>query len=148
MEQPHPFGNCKKDEVCLLEKRLYGLRQSRREWNLILDKLLKSEGIRRSKGDPRVYVSKEKKLIVEVYVDDFLITAEEEEEIADIKSQLGQKVDAKGMGEALTLEASTKEERATTEREKTCRASTDKQLVPCFTLSEERDQTWLLPPLT
>lgn len=44
-----------------------------------MDKLLKLQGMTRSKADPCVYVSKEKKLIVGVYVDDLLIIAEEEE---------------------------------------------------------------------
>ncbi|KAM7297533.1 uncharacterized protein ISCGN_022684 [Ixodes scapularis] len=78
MKQPQPFGDCKKDEVCLLKKSLYGLRRSGREWNLTLDKLLKWQGMTRLKADPCIYVSKEKKLIVGVYVDDLLIIAEEE----------------------------------------------------------------------
>ncbi|KAL1433346.1 hypothetical protein MTO96_012641 [Rhipicephalus appendiculatus] len=99
MEQPQPFGDHEKDEVCLLKKSLYGLRQSGREWNFTLDKLLKSEGMARSKADPCVYISK-KKLIVGVYVDDLLIIAEDEKEIANFKSRLGEKFHAKELGEA------------------------------------------------
>ncbi|KAL1482273.1 hypothetical protein MTO96_014811 [Rhipicephalus appendiculatus] len=53
----------------------------------------------RSKADPCVYISK-KKLIVGVYVDDLLIIAETEKEIANLKSRLGEKFDAKDLGEA------------------------------------------------
>ncbi|KAL1483366.1 hypothetical protein MTO96_033252 [Rhipicephalus appendiculatus] len=97
MEQPQPFGDHEKDEVCLLKKSLYGLRQSGREWNFALDKLLKSEGMARSKADPCVYISK-KKLIVGVYVDDLLIIAEDEKQIANFKSRLGEKFDANDLG--------------------------------------------------
>lgn len=55
MEQPAKYEHCK-DDVCLLKKSLYGLRQSGREWNLELDKFLKTEGFSRSKADPCVYI--------------------------------------------------------------------------------------------
>ncbi|KAL1422126.1 hypothetical protein MTO96_022429 [Rhipicephalus appendiculatus] len=84
------------DEVCLLRKCLYGLRQSGREWNFTLDKLLKSKGMARSKADPCVYISK-KKLIVGVYVDDLLIIAEDE---TNFKRRFGEKFDASYLGEA------------------------------------------------
>lgn len=99
MEQPSPFGDYEKNEVCLLKRSLYGLRQSGREWNFTLDKVLKPEGMTRSKADPCVYISK-KKLIVGIYVDDLLIIAEDEKEIANFKSRLGEKFDAKDLGEA------------------------------------------------
>lgn len=98
MEQPQTFVDYEKDKAYLLKKSLYGLRQSGREWNFTLDKLLKSEGMTRSKADPCVYISK--KLIVGVYVDDLLIIAEDEKEIANFKSRLGKKFDAKDLGEA------------------------------------------------
>lgn len=111
MEQPQPFGDCKKDEVCLLKKSLYGLRQSGKEWNLTLDKLLKLQGMTRSKADPCVYVSKERRLIVGVYVDGLLVIAEGEEEIADFKSCLGQEFDAKNLGGSQPHPFHTTEER-------------------------------------
>ncbi|KAL1481636.1 hypothetical protein MTO96_034328 [Rhipicephalus appendiculatus] len=52
----------------------------------------------RSKADPCVYISK--KLIVGVYVDDLLIVAEDEKEIANFKNHSGEKFDAKDLGEA------------------------------------------------
>lgn len=98
MEQPQPFRDYKKNEVCLLKKSLDGIRQSGREWNLTWHKLLKSEGTTRSKADP--CVSKEKKHIVRVYIDDLLIIAEEQKEIADFKSRLGEEFGAKDLEEA------------------------------------------------
>lgn len=100
MEQPKSSRAREDDKVCLLKKSLYGLRQSGREWNLTLDSLLKSEGMTRSKADPCVYVSQGKELIVGVYVDDLLIIAKDETEIANFKSRLGRKFDAKDLGEA------------------------------------------------
>lgn len=100
MEQPQSSRAREDGKVCLLKKSLYGLRQSGREWNLTLDSLLKSEGMTRSKADPCVYVSQGKELIVGVYVDDLLIIAKDETEIADFKSRLGREFDAKDLGEA------------------------------------------------
>lgn len=60
-------------EACLLKKSIYGLHQSERQWNLRLDKFLKSTGLKRSKADPCIYYDKRQEFIVGVYIDDLLI---------------------------------------------------------------------------
>lgn len=98
MEQPTILCKEDQDNVCLLKKSLYGLRQSGREWNIRLDELLKNEGMTRSKADPCVYFCED--LIIGVYVDDILILAKTERKIEDFKQKLRSAFEVKDLGEA------------------------------------------------
>lgn len=100
MEQPAVFCEGSRDDVCLLKKSLYGLRQSGRQWNVRLDEFLKKEGLTRSKADPCVYFDNEKNIIVGVYVDDIVIIAESEEKIKLFKGSIGGEFEVKDLGEA------------------------------------------------
>lgn len=100
MEQPEPRPQQSRDEVCLLKRSLYGLRQSGREWNCTLDAFLKAMGMKRSKADPCVYLSTDGKLILGVYVDDLLIIAENQEKVEKFKERLSRKFDMKDLGQA------------------------------------------------
>lgn len=65
-------------KVLKLHKALYGLRQAPRAWNSKLDKSLKTLGFERCSLEHAVYKRNQEKgnLIVGVYVDDLIITAE------------------------------------------------------------------------
>ena len=57
MEQPKGFeirGN--KEQVCLLKKSLYGLKQSPRQWYRKFDTFMINQGFKRSNFDCCVYV--------------------------------------------------------------------------------------------
>ena len=60
--------------VCLLKKPLYGLKQSPREWNSVVDNFMKEQGFSQLTSDTCVYYKKTPGtiLIVAVYVDDIL----------------------------------------------------------------------------
>lgn len=76
MEQPEYFeieGKSRKQYVCKLNRSIYGLKQSGRMWFKHITKILKSLGLKPCLSDPCVFVSKNKDLIVAVYVDDILI---------------------------------------------------------------------------
>lgn len=70
MQQPVGFEDGT-NRVCKLNKAIYGLRQAGRQWNKKLDAFLIEIGFMRSLSDPCVYVKN--KLIIAIYVDDFLI---------------------------------------------------------------------------
>lgn len=59
--------------VCKLNRSLYGLKQSPREWNEKLTAVMAMDGLYPIMSDPCVYVSKQKDVIVCCYVDDGLI---------------------------------------------------------------------------
>lgn len=71
MKQPEGFVEKGKEHlVCRLKKSIYGLKQSLRCWNTILDKQLKHMGLMQSNADPCLYTNTEGvKVIVAVYVD-------------------------------------------------------------------------------
>ena len=80
MEQPEGFIDPDHpDYVCLLDKSLYGLKQSSRCWNNTLDSYLKENDYRQSPADECIYVKtvrgddgKLKFVILGVYVDDII----------------------------------------------------------------------------
>jgi hypothetical protein len=74
MEQPEGYKSDNPNEFCLLNRTLYGLKQSPREWNTVIHEFLSSKGFSQSKADPCIYVNTEKyykgMIIVGIYVDD------------------------------------------------------------------------------
>jgi hypothetical protein len=71
--QGYEVGDPEVDK-CLLNRTLYGLKQSPREWNQVIHRYLCAEEFVQSKADPCIYVKKknEQTLFVGVYVDDII----------------------------------------------------------------------------
>jgi len=100
-----PEGFVKQGEehkVCLLEKALYGLKQAGREWQSTLFAKLCENGYVQSKKEPCIFfkLRLSKTTIIGVYVDDLLITGDDELEIELISNKLGQSFKMKHLGEA------------------------------------------------
>lgn len=72
MELPER-SNEEGDMVAKLNRALYGLKQSPREWYLTLKEWLESEGYCHIESDYSVFINRKTHLIVTVYVDDLLI---------------------------------------------------------------------------
>jgi hypothetical protein len=70
-----------------LHKALYGLRQTPRAWNSMLDTVLHELGFLRCKSEHGLYtrVMKMTILVVGVYIDDLIIMGESEEEVEVFK---------------------------------------------------------------
>uniref|UniRef100_A0A1J3F7G4 Retrovirus-related Pol polyprotein from transposon TNT 1-94 n=1 Tax=Noccaea caerulescens TaxID=107243 RepID=A0A1J3F7G4_NOCCA len=103
MEQPEGFEVDKdKDQVCLLKKSLYGLKQSPRLWNKKFNQFITGEKFIRSHQDSCVYVKKVEGgyVYLLLYVDDMLIAAKEMAEIDRLKSALSSEFEMKDMGAA------------------------------------------------
>ena len=88
MKQPEGFEQKgQEDLVCRLKKSIYGLKQSPRCWNAVLDQHLKSNNLKQSSADPCIYTSTEgETVIVAVYVDDILIATEKEKTMCNPNS--------------------------------------------------------------
>lgn len=82
MKQPVEFHNGAKDEIFLLRKSLYGLKQAGRVWNAKISDVLKQLGYVPSESDPCLFVKtwKKKKTFILLYVDDMLIFTDTEAE--------------------------------------------------------------------
>ena len=70
MEKPLGVESNDNDKLCLLQKPLYGLKQSPREWNEVISNYVVSQGFAASSVDPCIYVHLERKVFVGIYVDD------------------------------------------------------------------------------
>lgn len=78
--------NVPDDVVCKLNKSLYGLKQSSRNWNLTFNNFIKSFGFIQNRADSCVYKCKYKDTftLLLIYVDDGLILSDSEEIMDEI----------------------------------------------------------------
>ncbi|KAJ9553092.1 hypothetical protein OSB04_017137 [Centaurea solstitialis] len=101
MEAPPGFiGNFKPGEVCRLKKTLYGLKQSPRAWFGKFTLAMKRYGFRQSNADHTLFLKRRGKLItcLIIYVDDMIITGNDEEEMSKIKTNLFTEFEMKDLG--------------------------------------------------
>ncbi|GJZ98587.1 cysteine-rich receptor-like protein kinase 8 [Tanacetum coccineum] len=87
--------------VCKLKRSLYGLKQAPRQWFFKLYSALLDFGYTQSKTDYSLFVKKEGTgfTVVLVYVDDLLITGNDESQINSLKAQLSSVFHMKDLGE-------------------------------------------------
>ena len=100
MEQPEGFnvpGQTKK--VCRLVKSLYGLKQAPKQWHEKFDNLMMSNGFKINECDKCVYVknTKNKYVILCLYVDDVLIVGSSDRMVKSTKNTLNSIFDMKDM---------------------------------------------------
>ena len=106
MEQPEgttlPGGEGK---VTRLLKCLYGLKQSPRQWNHLIDTVLKELGFTRLKSDFGIYVKGEgdDAVYIAMYVDDLFLVGRKLGRIREVKDGLSSQFKMKDLGEARFL---------------------------------------------
>lgn len=102
MTQPEGYiTDENKNKVCLLNKAIYGLKQSSRMWNKTAEDTLISLGYVKSKYESCVYIRKmhETIIIIALYVDDFLIFSNNDTEKRKLKKALAQNFKIKDLGQ-------------------------------------------------
>ncbi|KAL1916637.1 uncharacterized protein VTP21DRAFT_5341, partial [Calcarisporiella thermophila] len=89
------------DLVCRLKRSLYGLKQAAHEWQREIKQRLISIGLNPTRADEGIYVLKEGHdvVIVTLYVDDLIITANTEKLIAWFKGELEKAYKIRDLGE-------------------------------------------------
>lgn len=99
IEQPEGYEEGK-GLVCKLEKSLYGLKQSGRNWNRVLHDCLTENGFRQNPADHCVYAKEtiHGKAIIIIWVDDLIIAASNEEVMKDVKKMLSENFKMKDLG--------------------------------------------------
>ncbi|KAK1420482.1 hypothetical protein QVD17_22111 [Tagetes erecta] len=100
MSLPEGYFNDSKTKVCKLVKSIYGLKQASRNWNEKLTKTLIDIGFVQSKSDYSLYVKThgDNISILLVYVDDIILTGNNQSEIQNIKSLLSSTFRIKDLG--------------------------------------------------
>jgi transposase InsO family protein len=86
--------------VCKLEKSLYGLKQSPRQWNITMDGYLNGIGFQSCTADPCIYVKRDagKMVTIALYVDDLIIASNCKVLMDETKSNLNKRFDMKDLG--------------------------------------------------
>ena len=84
--------------MCRINRSLYGLKQSSRQWNTKFDQALKDMGFDQSIKDPRLYIKKKPLIYITIYVDDVVIAGEKSEAVQAVKSQLKSRFNISDMG--------------------------------------------------
>ena len=89
MKKPNGLSN-PNNQVCLLKKYLYGLKHALRQWHAKLVNELKILGFTHSKNNYSLFtkISKEHTTLLAVYVDDILVSRNNEHEIKLLKKHL------------------------------------------------------------
>ena len=98
-----PEGYARGVKVCLLQKSLYGLKQSPRQWYKKFDMFMLGIGFKRSTFDLCVYykgLSNGEFIYLLLYVDDMLIACKHMDEIDNLKKLMSSKFEMKDLGEA------------------------------------------------
>jgi hypothetical protein len=102
MEQPPGFvAQGESGLVCKLQKSLYGLKQSPRAWFGKFSKVIQQFGMIRCEADHSVFFrrsSLNKVIYLVVYVDDIVITGDDQEGIKDLKKHLFNNFHTKDLG--------------------------------------------------
>ena len=91
MEQPPGYvAQGKTSQVCLLRRAIYGLKQSPRAWFVKFSGLLTAYGFNPCKSEPTVMrkTTSAGYVVVEIYVDDILLTGNDEAAISVTKAYL------------------------------------------------------------
>ena len=102
MRQPEGFVDPENpSKVCKLKRSLYGLKQSARCWNQLMDEYLKSSNYIQSSADICVYYRKNKKgiMIFAVYVDDTIICSNNKSLLIAEKERLSNAFEMDDRGE-------------------------------------------------
>jgi len=100
MQLPPGFQSPFSDAVCRLNKSLYDLKQASRQWYAKLSEVLLQSGYTLLENDYSLFCKKIAHSVVflAVYVDDFLLTGNDEAEIASLKSFLEHAFKIKDLG--------------------------------------------------
>ncbi|GJU91566.1 ribonuclease H-like domain-containing protein [Tanacetum coccineum] len=99
------YDNADKSKVCKLTKSLYGLKQAPKQWNAKLTTSLAEHGFKQSKFDYSLYIKQKGGVFIAllVYVDDIVITGNDEFEIKEFKHFLSTKFLIKDLGYGLLV---------------------------------------------
>lgn len=98
---PPPGFNAATDQVCKLEKSLYGLKWASRQWNFKLTEALKGKGFVQAHADSSLFIKHSGSTFIAlvIYVDDVIVASYCLFQVQDIKTFLHKTFGIKELGE-------------------------------------------------
>ncbi len=102
MEQPPGYvDQTRPNLVCRLEKALYGLKQALRAWWDKIGQYFVTSGFQTSNANFSLYLKETNHgiVVIVIYVDDLIITGDNDADIFDLKKLFKQKFEMKDLGE-------------------------------------------------
>ena len=98
--EPLPGVEVLPGQVCHLKKALYGLKQAPRAWFERFSSVVRAAGFSTSEHDPALFVhtSKRGRTLLLLYVDDMLITRDDQEYISFVKKKLSEQFKMSDLG--------------------------------------------------
>ena len=101
MNIPPGFEGNTCNKVCKLKKAIYGLKQSPRVWFGRFAKVMKEYGYKQSQGDHTLFIKHSTArgvIALLVYVDDIIVTRNDERDKYDVKQRLAKEYEIKELG--------------------------------------------------
>ena len=101
MRQAPGFAETGKEHlVCKLKRSIYGLKQSPRQWNKVIDEFLRNEGFKVIDADCCIYMKNRdsKTIMVSLYVDDLMIASNCNTLCSNLKASLNKRFEMKDLG--------------------------------------------------
>ncbi|KAJ9705810.1 hypothetical protein PVL29_003762 [Vitis rotundifolia] len=101
MNIPSGFEGNTSNKVCKLKKALYGQKQFPRAWFRRFAKVMKESGYKQSQGDHTLFIKHSVAggvTVFLVYVDDIIVTGNDEREKHELKQRLATKFEIKELG--------------------------------------------------
>ena len=99
MKFPQGVKNTKPGTALRLLRSLYGLKQSARDWNLLMKEELLKMGFNQSRADPCLFVHVEREIRLLVYVDDLAAAAPDATQLDWFYDKLSTRFKTKNLGE-------------------------------------------------
>src|SRR5579859_946598 len=90
MKQREGFHQGDPDDICLLLKTIYGLKQASRQWNKKIHQVLESMGFKRLESDHSLYIycRDEVRIIMPIWVDDITLASKSQSAIDKVVKEL------------------------------------------------------------
>ncbi|RVW81800.1 Retrovirus-related Pol polyprotein from transposon RE1 [Vitis vinifera] len=101
MNIPPGFEGNTSNNMCKLKKAICGLKQSLRAWFGRFAKVMKESGYKQSQGDHTLFIKHSAAggvIVLLVYVDDIIVTGNDEREKHEVKQRLATKFEIKELG--------------------------------------------------